>query len=65
MLMGLLGGGSKPPSAGASSGAPAPLPGGVAVHLPGQKPPANQQLPDDKGILVTGCQSHETYGAIA
>mmetsp|Transcript_24437 Transcript_24437/g.43497 ORF Transcript_24437/g.43497 Transcript_24437/m.43497 type:complete len:398 (-) Transcript_24437:140-1333(-) len=60
MLMGLLGGGSKPPSAGASSGAPAPLPGGVAVHLPGQKPPANQQLPDDKGILVTGCQSHET-----
>lgn len=61
MLMGLLGGSSKPPSGGGGGGAaPNPLPGGVPVHLPGQKPPADEQLPDDKGILITGCQSFET-----
>jgi len=61
MLMGLLGGGSKPPDGNASPGnMPNPLPGGVAVHLPGQKPPSDSQLPDDKGILITGCQSFET-----
>lgn len=29
-------------------------------HIAGQKPPVSEQLPDDKGILITGCQAHET-----
>jgi len=27
---------------------------------PGHKPPPEEQLPDDIGVLVTGCQAHET-----
>eukprot|EP00192_Tetraselmis_astigmatica_P013015 CAMPEP_0117667162 /NCGR_PEP_ID=MMETSP0804-20121206/10800_1 /TAXON_ID=1074897 /ORGANISM="Tetraselmis astigmatica, Strain CCMP880" /LENGTH=385 /DNA_ID=CAMNT_0005474831 /DNA_START=6 /DNA_END=1160 /DNA_ORIENTATION=- len=66
MLMGMLcgGGGSSGGSGNASGGAAG---GGAGqayqvpnVPLPGQKPPASEQLADDKGILITGCQSHET-----
>lgn len=30
------------------------------VLPPGQKPPVEEQLADEKGILITGCQAHET-----
>lgn len=29
-------------------------------YTPGAKPPANEQLGADVGILITGCQSNET-----
>jgi hypothetical protein len=34
----------------------------LQVNLPpaGTKPPSDQQLSEDVGILITGCQSHET-----
>eukprot|EP00191_Tetraselmis_sp_GSL018_P008705 CAMPEP_0177600898 /NCGR_PEP_ID=MMETSP0419_2-20121207/13927_1 /TAXON_ID=582737 /ORGANISM="Tetraselmis sp., Strain GSL018" /LENGTH=390 /DNA_ID=CAMNT_0019094039 /DNA_START=85 /DNA_END=1254 /DNA_ORIENTATION=- len=66
MLLSLFGLSSKPsggkPPAQPQPQAPA---GGSAYqvpegHIPGQKPPASEQLPEDKGILVTGCQAHET-----
>ncbi|GFR41029.1 hypothetical protein Agub_g1461 [Astrephomene gubernaculifera] len=32
----------------------------VTLPAPGSKPPPDQQLAADVGILITGCQSHET-----
>lgn len=33
---------------------------GVALPQPGSKPPTQEQLHEDKGVLITGCQSNET-----
>jgi hypothetical protein len=41
-------------------GEPISYPTGFTPPPPGYKPPPSEQLSEDKGILITGCQSHET-----
>eukprot|EP00051_Salpingoeca_urceolata_P025125 m.446114 g.446114 ORF g.446114 m.446114 type:complete len:394 (+) comp20307_c4_seq3:1732-2913(+) len=38
----------------------APPPEQFQIRPPGTKPPPNQQLAEEKGVLISGCQSHET-----
>ena len=49
----------KPAAAAEPSSNTSPAPT-LAALKPGHKPPPDGQLNDDVGVLITGCQSHET-----
>lgn len=47
-------------SGGSASTTNAPPPPELEHVKPGRKPPLEKQLADDVGVLITGCQAHET-----
>lgn len=59
-LVSACGGGSAAGGAPAMSGTAPGEPALAVTHTPGASGTKEQPLPDHVGILITGCQSHET-----